>query len=193
MNQLPDLRPSLTAAQDWVGDLIVGIRDDQWAGATPCTEFDVKALVEHLLAVQERIRRMAAEGGIGDAPRSIDLPEAGVAEDFRARARAGQDAWAGWDLGDLSTRAVVAPFGQVPGAVAVIMYTNENLVHGWDLAVATGQDAEAPAGLSEPVFALVRTMIPTDRGGDLPFGPVVESLPGAGPTERLANWMGRSR
>ena len=65
-------------------------------------------------------------------------------------------------------------------------------MHGWDLAVATGQPSEADPALVEAVAGITRAFIPAEqRGGAVPFGPVVEPRPEAGPTERLANWSGR--
>ena len=69
---------------------------------------------------------------------------------------------------------------------------NEVLVHGWDLAVSTGQDPEADPALARAAHEIMERALPASpRGGEVPFGPVVDSTPDAGPTERLANWCGR--
>lgn len=81
----------------------------------------------------------------------------------------------------------------IPGSAAVALYADEHLTHGWDLAVATGQDSEAPDGLVEPVLAFMQGAMPAKRPPFVPFADAVQSRPDAGPTERLANWMGRSR
>ena len=73
------------------------------------------------------------------------------------------------------------------------MYADEHLTHGWDLAVATGQDSEAPTGLAEPVLAFMQGAMPAKRPPMVPFKDAVEPRPEAGATEQLANWMGRSR
>ena len=87
------------------------------------------------------------------------------------------------------------PWGVVPGAAALGMYVNETLVHGWDLAVATGQPAESPTRSSPQVaFQAARGSSRADpRFDGVPFGPVVEPRDGAGTTERLANWSGHRR
>jgi hypothetical protein len=60
--------------------------------------------------------------------------------------------------------------------------------------VATGQAAEADPDLAEAALSGAQAKIPAGRrGGPIPFGPVVESGPAAGPTERLANWAGHRR
>jgi uncharacterized protein (TIGR03086 family) len=99
--------------------------------------------------------------------------------------------WSIWSDDTILDRPVTVPWGSVPGRAAIWGYLNETLVHGWDLAVATGQEAEADPDLAETVLAVVRRVIPAEpRGGHMPFAAVVEPAPGAGPTERLANWSG---
>ena len=88
---------------------------------------------------------------------------------------------------------MVAPFGSMPGAELLRAYVSEQLTHGWDLAVATGQPAEAAPDLVALAERAIRALLPpTPRGGPIPFGPVVEAAPDAGPTERLAAYQGRS-
>ena len=90
------------------------------------------------------------------------------------------------------TKSVTAPRVKRP-AVSRCGYINEALVHGWDLAVATGQPAEADSALVEPVLAMVAEFLPAHiRVPGVPFGAVAEPRQEAGPTERLANWSGRS-
>ena len=188
-----DFRPSLIRAQDWLAELIAGVRDDQWHNPTPCTEYDVTALVEHLLAVQQRTLLLATVGTVEGAPRELPLPVGNVADTLRAAFAESRPAWAAWTPEELGSRTVVHPIGVVPGGVAVMMYTEENLTHGWDLAVATGQDAEAPADLVEPVLAFMKNALPAERPPMMPFADAIEPAADAAPTERLANWMGRSR
>jgi uncharacterized protein (TIGR03086 family) len=188
-----DLRHHLSQSQAWVASLIEGIGPDQWHAPTPCTEFDVTALVEHLFAVQERVRLLATVRSVDGAPSALPLPKGVVVRAFRAAADAGSRAWSDWTEEDLGARTVSHPIGTIPGSAAVALYADEHLTHGWDLAVATGQDAEAPAGLVEPVLAFMQAAMPAKRPPAVPFADAVESSPDAGPTERLANWMGRSR
>ncbi|GMA41450.1 hypothetical protein GCM10025883_34950 [Mobilicoccus caccae] len=70
----------------------------------------------------------------------------------------------------------------------------EVLAHGWDLATAAGLPAEAPAEIAEAGLAAARATLPAEPRGmanGVPFDAVVEPAADAGPTERLANWLGR--
>lgn len=185
-----DPRPLYAAAVDHTCALIP--RVTAFDAPTPCPEFDVRTLLGHLVATVERAR-VIGEGG---DPHSVPLVVTGVPDDGWADAyRAAADkALAVWADDALLDRMVTAPWGTVPGRGTVWGYLNETLVHGWDLAVATGQDPEADPELAGALLAAVRAFIPAEqRGGPVPFGPVVASHPDAGPTERLANWSGHAR
>lgn len=188
MNQLPDFRPQLATAQAWVADLIEGVRDDQWGAPTPCDGWTVTDLVGHLLAVQGRIAAQP-QGDVNHLPREIPVPDH-PADAFRAASVETTTAWA--DDATL-TRVVTRPYGEVPGAAAVVDFTNEMVVHGWDLATATGQPADTLDDLAAALFPIVQKVIAAERrGGFVPFETVVEPALDAGPTERLANFLGRS-
>jgi uncharacterized protein (TIGR03086 family) len=158
---------------------------------TPCSEFDVRTLVGHLVATVNRLR-VIGEGG---HPATEGVVVTGVPDDGWADAFAAsiEKMWPVWRDADALDRSVIAPWGTSPGRTAVWGYLNETLVHGWDLAVATGQDPEADPALAEAVLAEVAAILPAEvRGGEVPFAQVVTPHPGAGPTERLANWSGHA-
>jgi uncharacterized protein (TIGR03086 family) len=191
-NPETDPRSGYRAALDWVTGLTAAVRPDQLELPTPCPEYDVRALLGHLICTVRRARAIAD----GTSPFAVPTIVADVADDALATTYAGDakralDAWAADALLDT---IVTVPWGQVPGRGAVGAYTNETLVHGWDLAVATGQGCEADPELATAILAVARRAIPADpRGGEVPFAPPVEPAPGVGPTEQLANWSGHRR
>lgn len=184
----PDLRPAVRAAQLWVADLLEAVGPDRLTGRTPCTGFDVEALVRHLLGVADRLVAMGGGHPAESVPASVPTLPDDVVGEFRARVERGREAWD--DPGSLG-RLVEAPFGRVPGAAVLGVYLAENLTHGWDLATATGQAAEADPALVAPAYATMRRILPAEGREGLPFDPPVEPAADAGPTERLANWSGR--
>ncbi|GAA3578529.1 TIGR03086 family metal-binding protein [Microlunatus spumicola] len=183
-----DLRPSLHAAQLWVADLLGAVGPEGLDGATPCTAFDVEALVKHLFGVADRVVAMGAGRPAESVPASVATLPDDVVGAYRAHVEEGRAAWA--DPASLG-RLVEAPFGLVPGAAVLGVYLAENLTHGWDLATATGQDPEADAALVAAAYATMRQILPAAGRDGFPFDPPVEPAADAGPTERLANWTGR--
>lgn len=192
MTQRTDPRPVYQAAQDWAAELLVGIGAQQWGGPTPCPEFTVRELSGHLIATLDRARVIAEGGDFGAQPRVIsDVPDEALAAAFGARLSGLRAAWTD---AALAADVTVPPGVVVSGDAAVWKYANEILVHGWDLAVATGQQVEAPADVAQPVLDRAAGIIAADtRGGFIPFEPPVEPSADAGPTEQLANWNGHRR
>ena len=185
-----DPRPSLARTQAWVAGLLAGVTPEQLALPTPCAEFDVAALVAHLYGVADRVAAMGQGRPAASVPADVDVLPGDLAAGYRARAERSQEAWA--DDAALA-RVVVAPFGPLPGHHVVGVYVSEQLAHGWDLAVATGRPAEAPADLVALGERSIRVVLdPIPRGGPVPFGPAVEPAPEAGPTARLAAYLGRA-
>jgi uncharacterized protein (TIGR03086 family) len=89
-------------------------------------------------------------------------------------------------------RSVTVPFGTIPGIVALHLRMTELLVHGWDLARATGQRPAFPDDLAEQELAFTRsklTDIPPDRS---PFGPPQPVADDAAAIDRLAACLGRN-
>lgn len=184
----PDPRPVYAAATEWVTSLLQAVAPDQLDNPTPCTEFDVLALSGHLLGTAGRAAALGAGTDIFAVSVTDRLHEPA---EYAATTRRARELWS--DDAKLDA-PVTVPWGTVPGSGALWGYVNETLVHGWDLAVATGQDAEAPAGLAEATLPIAQMFIGADirEIGDVPFGEVVTSRSDAGPTEVLANWSGRT-
>jgi len=186
-SQLIDPRPVYRGATAWVVGLLQAVREDQRTLPTPCEEFDVRTLCSHLVGTVGRVIAIAELGSADSVP---PLSHQHDADTFARLAERAQQAWADDALLD---KPVTVPWGQAPGREALWGYIGEALVHGWDLAVATGQPSEADPALVEPTAVQVRRFLPADaRMPGVPFSAVVEPRAGAGPTERLANWSGRS-
>jgi uncharacterized protein (TIGR03086 family) len=185
--QLIDPRPVYLGATAWVTSLLRAVSEHQHDLPTPCDEFDVLALSSHLVGTVGRIVAIAELG----SPDSVSpLSPEHDADTFARLAERAQRVWADDALLD---RPVTGPWGEAPGRFALWGYTNEALVHGWDLAVATGQPAEADPALVGPTAAVMRDFLTGDaRVPGVPFAAVVMPRAEAGPTERLANWSGRS-
>lgn len=189
MTKTSDPRPLYDRALTWVRGLAADLPPDL-SGPTPCAEFDVRALLGHILATVDRARVIGEGGDVFSCP----IVVTGVDDWAGALTSAAEKMQVPWQDDALLDREVTVPWGKVPGRAALWGYLNEALVHGWDLAVAIGADEEAEPDLAEAALAVAKQFIPAERGGgQIPFAPVVEPRQGAGPTERLANWSGHRR
>ncbi|HSU11142.1 MAG TPA: TIGR03086 family metal-binding protein, partial [Pseudonocardia sp.] len=175
-----------------VRTLADGVPADRLADPTPCTEWDVRGLLGHLVATVDRVRVIGEGGDPQTVPRVVE----GIADDGWTDALdAAEDKMAAvWADDAVLDELVTVPWGRVPGRAAVWGYIREALVHGWDLAVATGQSPEADPVTAEAALAETKLVMPAEpRGGPIPFAAPVSPRPGAGPTEQLANWCGHAR
>lgn len=190
MEQTPDFRPDLAAAQSWVAGLINAVDPDQLDSPTPCTDYDVRGLIQHIAALPAKVAAVAAGDNPRTLPSQVAIDGDGVGERYREE---GQAALGSWADDALLTTTLTAPWGPAPGGIAVGGFVMETIAHGWDLAVATGQDPEADPALTAKARAIgEKALAGAPRGPGMPFGVPVEAPAGAGPTTELAAFLGRS-
>jgi uncharacterized protein (TIGR03086 family) len=140
-------------ATEFAAGKVSGLRPEDLGKATPCTDFDVRALVNHMLGAMT-IAATAARGEKATQPEGEQFgsdPGAAYEECRRVLLSAVRRPDAlerEWDL----------PFGMLPGSTMGTITFLENLTHGWDLAKATGQDTTLPSDLVSEAMALAVPM-----------------------------------
>jgi uncharacterized protein (TIGR03086 family) len=176
----------LSTALDAAGELIAGITPEQWSRPTPCTDWDVRALVTHLSDGNHLFAAALADGV--PAP----SPDRGGSGDLVAAYRDSAEAVvAAFRRPGALGRTVEVPFGTVPGAVALHLRLTEVLVHGWDLAQATGQGGAFDEDLAEQELAFTREALGALPPGRSPFAPPTPAPDTAPALDRLAACLGR--
>ncbi len=179
----------LARALDATGALVAGVRDEQWADPTPCSEWKVCDLTGHLIAGNRLFAGVLRR--LPDAP--AGTPAGGSASDLpRAYREAADDLLAAFSLPGVLEETFTVPFGTVPGSVALHLRITELLVHGWDLATATGQPARFPEDLAGEELAFTRRTLASIPAGRNPFGPPQPAPAGAAPLDQLAALLGRT-
>ena len=185
MDEIELLRGVLTGA----GDLIDGVGDNQWDQPTPCPDYDVGALVDHILGWARQFAAGANGEKFADPSeyRRGDNP----AGEFRAAA---DRIVAGWEEHGLDREVSFGGGGgDSPGPVAFNMTVMEVLTHGWDLATATDQKLPWSDDEAADVLARAEKTLPAQyRGDGMPFGDIVEVPDTAPPADRVAAFMGRT-
>jgi uncharacterized protein (TIGR03086 family) len=177
----------LATAVPVTGNLVEAIEPDQWALPTPCPEWTVRALVNHLVFGHRRFAA-ALTGGTPPSP-GDDLLGSDPGTAYRA---SGEAMLAAFRAEGALERPVAIPAGTLPGFVACELRVVEALVHGWDLARTTGRTLEFPADMVERSIAFSRMQLgrlPADR---TPFGPSQPVGDEAPALDRLAALLGRS-
>lgn len=176
------LERSLAYALGAVGDVTPAALD----GPTPCREWDLRALLEHVAGSMDALLE-----GLGDGCVRLGPATGARARDpvtaFRRRASGLLGACAGAVgaeppvfVGD----RVLAARGLVwVGAV-------ELTVHGWDVARSCGADRPIPAGLARNLLAIAPLVV-TDATRAGLFAPPCPVRPDAPPAERLLAFLGR--
>lgn len=174
ITQLQQLGPHLAG-------VVSGIAPDQLDNPTPCANFTVEGVLEHMIAVATAF----AAAYRGEQP-----PELDVADPLGSFGPVLGDLVAAITAPGALDRTIQAPFGKLPGDTFARFVVLDGLVHGWDLATSTGQSYDPPDELVAAAFAFAREAIDPLRDGDT-FANAVEPATGASPIERLANYTGR--
>jgi uncharacterized protein (TIGR03086 family) len=182
-----DPRPALGLALDQAGSLVSAVETDHLALSTPCDEYSVQDLVNHLLGVVRRIDLALREGNALHIPGPTDTAD--WSGDWKTY-RSALDSTLADDA--VLSQICKLPFGTMPGSAAIGGFIGELTTHGWDLATAIGRTDLLNDRLAEACLPMVRQFLPAEpRGGAIPFGPVVDVPADAPAYSQLAGWMGR--
>jgi len=165
--------------------IVHGVQMDQLSQQTPCSEFDVKLLLNHMIGGLAMLREAAAGGKpampegdqFGDAPGKTYDERAAKLIDVLKQPGTIEKTWS-------------MPFGEMPGQMMAGIAFVEHITHGWDLAKATGQDTTIPEGLRSEALTVVE---PVDAMWRMPgvLGPKVDAPEGASDSDKFAAFMGR--
>lgn len=149
---------------------------------TPCREFNVAQLTDHLM---NSITTIGGAAGAQFPERdSTDLVERQVA----LAARPALDAWQKRGLdGTLPFGSGEAPAKMMAGVMSL-----EFLVHAWDYAKSTGREVGAPEALSDYVLGLAKTIITPAGRANAGFDDPVDAAVDAGALDRLIAYTGRT-
>ena len=120
-----------------VARVVAGVRDDQLADPTPCADTPVAGLLDHLMGLTLAFRRAAEKERLPGGPSaSADA----LADDWRERLpRQLDELVAAWRAPAAWQGTAEAGGVTMPAPEMAVVALDEVLVHGWDLAVATGQ------------------------------------------------------
>lgn len=172
-----DLLDLYSQASAWTLGSVVGA-GAKLGTSTPCDEWDVRTLLNHMLDTQRYFLGAARDEDV--PPPSPEPPDV-----------LGDDPVPSFER----TRAeMLSAFGE-PGVIektgpALGIAFADQLLHGWDLAVATGQDPTMPEGLAAAAYELIHGRFTEEQRKGV-FKPEVLVSAGSSDQERLLAYTGR--
>jgi uncharacterized protein (TIGR03086 family) len=179
--------------------LLLNVRSGQWDWPTPCSEWTVRDLVNHMTRGNLSYARLLQGGTAAEflAQRDVDALGTDPAGAYTRSVRACAAAFAARGAPD---RTVDYPLGVITGRQALAVRTTDSTIHTWDLARAIGVDERLDASLVawisdhlDQIYAgLSETPVAADtthRFFALPRGPLAD---GASRQDQLLHLMGRT-
>ena len=171
-----------------------GVRDDQLGDPTPCPDYTVADLLDHIgglaLAFTLSARKEDIPGGGNPSADGSKLEE-GWRDRIAAQLAELGEAWTDPAAYEGMTQA--GPI-ELPAEIAALVAIDEVTVHAWDLAVATGQAYDGDPAAVEAAHGFAASFEPPEGGaaddGGL-FGPPVPVPDDAPALDRLLGATGR--
>jgi uncharacterized protein (TIGR03086 family) len=177
-----------------MADLIIGVPDERMDGPTPCPEYTLGDLVDHIAgfavaftgAAKKDLGDATAHGPSADASRLDPDWRTKIPQDLSTLAEA-------WRDPDAWTGMTKAGGIELPGEVAGMVALDELVVHAWDVARASGQAYDPDAASLEAVHSFVAELSGPGQEAlrEGIFGPVVELRPDAPLLDRVIGLTGR--
>jgi uncharacterized protein (TIGR03086 family) len=172
---------------DLAGHTIAGVRPEQLDSPTPCSEWTVGDLINHMIGAHFYFTAaLRGQQMDPDAP----PPDFAAHDPSGTFNQASSEMLRAWREPGALDRTVQTLMGPMPAQMLIGMFTMDNLAHAWDLARATGQDESLDPQLAEHLLVMIRQVDPP-RGEGSPFGPEQPAPEGATPVQKLAAYLGR--
>ncbi|GAA1952085.1 TIGR03086 family metal-binding protein [Kitasatospora viridis] len=185
-----DPRALYTRSLDQLAMVFAGVTPADLDRPTPCTEYDLRTLLGHVVGGIHRIAY------VGEGGRALDLAATvGEIDDTdwsgaldRARARVA----AAWSDDATLDRVVDAPWGEAPGRLVLTGYLTEAVTHTWDIAQVVAPAEALDEELALISLGMAQQVLPADgdRTGS-PFAALRAVPAEADAYSRLAGWLGR--
>ena len=177
---------ALEGAYEHCADVIADVDDTRFALPTPCSQWDVRATIDHLIGATwmftlVNLGQAAGEdaGGLAGRDPLVAFTDAATANTASWRAPCSFD-------GERTY-----PFGTFPADAAAMMNLSEIVVHTWDVAIALGADATLDPSVAAMLADFYRPISLEPYRAHGAFGPEVPIDPGAPAADRLLAKLGR--
>ena len=187
---MPSLLEHHAQAMAEFGNRVHAVKADQWGDPTPCSDWDVRTLVNHLVNEQLWVPPLMGGATVADVGDAFDGDVLG------------DDPIAAWDMASAAAgaalredgaldRTVHLSFADVPGAEYAWQLIGDLTIHAWDLARGIGADERLDQGLAAEVMERLRPDVETFANYGL-FAPGVSVPDDADAQTQLLAMSGRN-
>ena len=176
-------------AVDQFGGLVEQVRDDQWSSSTPCTEWDVRALVNHIVNENLWMPPLFEGKTIEEVGDRFDGDMLGE-DPKQAWKQASEEAVGASAQPGALERTVHLSFGDFPGKEYLAQVLTDHVIHAWDLARGIGANDRLDAELIDFATHYLEPQVEAWRAGGA-FGDEVKVKHSADAQTRLLGMAGR--
>jgi uncharacterized protein (TIGR03086 family) len=184
-----DLAAAHRAALASTRQFVAGIGEGQWDLPTPCDGWNVRELVNHIVAGNLWAAQLASGRTIADVGSDLDGDVLG-SDPVSAYDRSAESAATVFELPGALDAPCAVSYGPVPGEVYAGHRLIDVLIHGWDVASATGQTTEIDPSLIEACWHVVRPQLSLLQGSGA-FGVETTTPADSDPQTSLLFALGR--
>ena len=160
----------------------------QLTDPTPCDEFNVSDILDHMIVLGGSFGYLFR----GEEPPEIDAPAVAGWVPAPEFTKTMDDLLDAVHSPGAMERTVPTPLGEMPGETFARLVAFDGLIHGWDIATATGQQVGLPSAVVDAVTMFAHQALTDDlRDGDT-FKQPTDPGAAADAIARLAAFSGRS-
>jgi uncharacterized protein (TIGR03086 family) len=186
MNGSIDDVTALERAYDDLTRVVSNLSLDELSTPTPCSDWDVRGLLNHVLGTAEMFTSANAGRSVGEDAGDLvgDDPTGALKRTALANLTT-------WRQDGALEGSRTYPWGTFPAPVGLVINVSEVAVHSWDLARASGQPAHIDRDVAATVYEFYRQMPLDDLRTKGVFGAEVTVPAGAPVPDRLLGLLGR--
>jgi uncharacterized protein (TIGR03086 family) len=176
---------------DRTNEVVDKVEPEQLGNPTPCTEWDVRAVINHITGGATMFAECVEQGSVPDSRLGELMGGDNLGDDFKRKYRAASDrARATFATPGALDKIVKLPFGEMPAGVALNIAIMDVMTHAADIAKATGQTIDDEEILTIALDVGHELITDAFRTPGV-FGAEQPSDPNASAADRLLAFAGR--
>jgi uncharacterized protein (TIGR03086 family) len=187
-----DLLPTMGRVLDTAGAVIDHVEPSQLTNDTPCTEWNVRDVINHVVGGATMFSVCVEQGSVPDDLLGKLMGGDNLGDDYKGAYHAAADrAQAAFSQEGALEKMVKLPFGEMPAGVALNIAVMDVMTHALDIAKATGQTVDDDELLTT-ALEMGHQLITDDFRTPGVFGAEQPAPPNASSADKLLAFTGRT-